>query len=204
MAIADAFTNLSLREKRLLSLLGLVAMLLVVVGGPVYLYFEVSEIQTRNDEIRKVMARIDRAQPVLVERRGEREARLLRFNKPAPPLATFIEKQASAYGLEVPQSKDQPEREVDGYTQRTTDVKLKKVGLRPLVQMLEKIERSGHPIAITQLVITKMASVPDQYNVTLGVSAYDKPKPKRGSGATAKSASAPAAAAAGPDEDEEP
>lgn len=176
MALADAFTNMSPREKRLLSLLGAVAAVLVFVGLPFYFYSELSATKAKNEEIRKLLRRIDRAGPLLVERRGEREARSLRFNKPAPPLATFIEKQAQAYGLDVPEAKDLAELDVAGYKQRTTVVKLRKVGLRPLVNMLEKIERSGHPVAITQLVINAKASQPDMYDVTLAISAYDKPK----------------------------
>jgi len=194
MAIADAFTNMSPREKRLLSLLGAVAAVLVFLGLPFYFYAELSETRAKNEEIRKLLRRIDRAGPLLVERRGEREARALRFNKPAPPLATFIEKQAQAYGLDVPEAKDLSELDVGGYKQRTTVVKLRKVGLRPLVKMLEKIERSGHPIAITQLVINAKASQPDIYDVTLAISAYDKPKvsKKPGDGKTpAKGKTAP-------------
>jgi hypothetical protein len=40
--------------------------------------------------------------------------------------------------------------------------------------MLEKLERSGHPVAITQLSIKARASAPDSYDVKLAVSAYDK------------------------------
>jgi len=181
MALADAFTNMSPREKKLLSLLGAVAALLFFIGLPVYLYMDLADMRSRNEEIRKLMRRIDRAQPLLVERRGEREARMLKFNKPAPPLAMFIERQAQAYGLDVPEAKDLAELEVGAYMQRTTVVKLRNVNLKPLVKMLEKIERSGHPVAITQLVITAKASTPDLYDVTLAVSAYDKPKPKPGS-----------------------
>jgi len=74
----------------------------------------------------------------------------------------------------VPESTDRPEINHKGYKERVTVVRLKKVGLRPLVQMLEKIVRSGHPVAITQLNIKSRIAAPDEYDVQIAVSAYDK------------------------------
>ena len=93
---------------------------------------------------------------------------------PAPALASFLESAASANGLEVPESSDRPNVEGKGYTERITVVKMRSVNLKPLVKMLEKIERSGHPVAVTQLQIKARASSPDLYDVQLGASAYDR------------------------------
>jgi hypothetical protein len=50
---------------------------------------------------------------------------------------------------------------------------MSKVGLLPLVKMLERIESGGYPIAISRLKIKKK-NRPDQYDVELTVSAYQK------------------------------
>jgi len=61
-----------------------------------------------------------------------------------------------------------------GYSERVTGVKMRKVHLKPLVKMLEKIERAGHPVAISQLGIRARATGPDLYDISLAVSAYEK------------------------------
>ena len=76
----------------------------------------------------------------------------------------------------VPEATDRPEVERKGYSERSTVVKLRKIGLRPLVKMLEKIERSGHPLTVSKLTIKKRPSTPDTYDVDLVVTAFDKDK----------------------------
>jgi hypothetical protein len=117
---------------------------------------------------------MSKASELLALRRSERAALDLRYARPAPALASFLESAATANGLEVPESTDRPSLEGKGYTERITVVKMRSVNLKPLVKMLEKIERSGHPVAITQLQIKARASSPDLYDVQLGVSAYDR------------------------------
>ena len=190
MTIGDQLSNMSPREQRLLTLLGIIFGALLILGGPVYIYMDVAETRDQNEQIRKLLRQMDKASALLAKRRSERSALDLRYARPAPPLGTFIEAAAGEYGLEVEGSNDRPD--VDGAThvQRSTVVKMRKVNLKPLVKMLENIERSGHPVSVELLVIKKRAS-PDQYDVQIGVSAFDKkgvkpkddedkPSPKKG------------------------
>jgi general secretion pathway protein M len=50
-----------------------------------------------------------------------------------------------------------------------------------LVRLMEKIETSGHPVAISSLDIRKRASEPDSFDVDMVVSAFDRkaPEPKK-------------------------
>lgn len=177
MALADQLTSMSPREQRLLGLLGLVFGAIVFIGVPFYVYDSVSTSRQENEEIRQLLRRLDRGRELLAQRRAERAAIDRRYDRPAPALASFIESAAKANGLDVPESTDRPDIPGEGYVERTTVVKMKQVNLRPLVKMLEKIEGSGYPVAITTLQIKARASGPDLYDVTLGVSAYDRTTP---------------------------
>jgi general secretion pathway protein M len=174
VSIGEQLSNMSPREQRLLSLLGLMFGALLVLGGPVYIYMDLAEARERSEEIRTLLRQMNKASPLLAKRKSERTALDVRYAKPAPALATFIESAASANGLEVPESSDRPDVDGDTHVQRTTVVKMRKINLKPLVQMLEKIERSGHPVSISLLTIKKRATGPDLYEVQLGVSAFDK------------------------------
>jgi general secretion pathway protein M len=50
-----------------------------------------------------------------------------------------------------------------------------------LVKLMEKIETSGHAVALSSLNIHKRASEPDSFDVDMIVSAYDRkaPEPKK-------------------------
>jgi general secretion pathway protein M len=147
---------------------------MLFLGGPIFLYLDVAEARDHNAKIEKLLRQMDKAAPLLAKRRGERATLDLRYAKPAPALATFIESAASAQGLEVPESTDRPDVKTATHLQRTTVVKMRKVNLKPLIQMLEQIERSGHPVAVDSLSIKTRPEGPDAYDVSLGISAYDK------------------------------
>lgn len=174
MGLREQLDNMSPREQRLLTILGVVFGIIVFVGVPVYVFMNLSDARAQNDSIREVLRNMDKMSELLAKRKGERDARDRKYDKKAPALAAFIESAARANGLEVPESTDRPENVGKGYTERVTVVKMRKVGLLNLVRMLEKIERSGYPVSISQLSIKTRASGPDLYDVTLAVSAFDR------------------------------
>jgi general secretion pathway protein M len=169
-----ALDKLAPREQRLLAALGVVFAVIVLLGLPAYLYGGLSQARDHNAAIRDVLRRMDQASGVLAKRRQERDARERKYANKAPALASFIEGAARGFGLEVPESTDQPDVAGKGYTERITQVKMQKVSLKPLVQALEKMEAAGYPIAVTRLRISTRATGADLYDVTLAVSAYDK------------------------------
>jgi general secretion pathway protein M len=184
MSLRSKLESMSPREQKLLSALGIVVLAFIFLGIPAYGYGELWGAREHNEDIRQLLGRMDKASELLAKRKRERQARALLYAKPAPALASFIESMAQAYGIQVPESTDRPDVVGKGFTERVTVVKMRKVNLMPLVKMLEKIERSGHPVAVTMLTIKARATVPDEYDVQLGVSAYDK------KGATSKAAGA--------------
>ncbi|MBW2526431.1 MAG: type II secretion system protein M [Deltaproteobacteria bacterium] len=184
MSLPAAIDRLSPREQKLLGVLGVVLVVIVLIGLPVYVYTSVVSARGTNDEMRELLRKMSRSEEALAERRAVREQLERRYDRPAPQLAAFIEKAAQQHGLEVPESKDRPDiPRGKKHTERVTEVKLRKIGLLPLVKTLEKLVGAGHPVAITRLGIKKRTGAPDTFDVELGVSAYDrkesaKKKPK--------------------------
>ncbi len=60
------------------------------------------------------------------------------------------------------------------YNERTTKVKIHKIGMLALAKTLEKIEQSGYPVAITRLNLKPRSGEPDSFEVDLAVSAFDR------------------------------
>lgn len=195
-SLRDQLENMSPREQRLLSLLGIVFAAILFIGVPVYIFMNLSDARAENDAMRQALRDIDKMSELLAKRKVERDARDGKYAKTAPALAAFIESAARANGLEVPESTDRPDVVGKGYTERVTVVKMRKVGLLSLVRMLEKIVRSGYPVSISQLDIKTRAGGPDLYDVTLAVSAFDRQggadKAEAGASPTGKPAPKPA------------
>jgi general secretion pathway protein M len=199
MSLATQFQRLSAREQKLLAVLGIALGLLVVLGTPVAIYRSVSERRATNVAMRDLLDKMGRSQDVLGERKRVRVQQALRYQRPAPQLASFIEKAAQENGIEVPESKDRPDApKGKRYTERVTVVTLRKIGMAALVRTLEKIEQSGYPVAITRLSIKKRSGGPDMWDVELGVSAFDRKEEKKDGSAPGASGAPGGSASAGP------
>jgi hypothetical protein len=173
MSLAARFEKLSSREQRLLQVFGALIGAAIVLGLPVALVSQVAGAREHNADIRTQLGKIERAGQLLADRREAHKARDLLYGKPAVALASFIETAAKAQEIDIPESSDLPDVVVKGYIEHSTQAKFRKVGLKALVNTLEQMEKSGNPISVTGLHITSR-SQPDEYDVSLVVSQYEK------------------------------
>ncbi|MDI1484786.1 hypothetical protein [Polyangium sp. y55x31] len=175
MTFAERLDKLEPRERKLLGLLVGILAALVVLAVPIYAWSAVSSSRTENDEIRALIDEVYKARLSVADRKAKQDALLARYGRPAPALAGFIEDAAKQNGITIADAQDKPEvPHGKKYTERLTVVKMHKVGMLALVKTIEKIEQSGHAVAVTRLNIRPRAGEPDSYEVELGVSAYDR------------------------------
>jgi hypothetical protein len=99
---------------------------------------------------------------------------------------------AAEQGLTVREVTDQPEKELGEYRRRHVRVTLPNVGLAEVVRMMAAIANSPYPVAIERIHIDHFRTG-NQFNVQLGVVAFDR----RARSAGEPEAGAPAAAKAG-------
>lgn len=196
MSLRSRLDKLEPRERRLLTILGSVFAVLIFLLIPFGIYSMLQSRRTANDDVRQVVDALYEGRAAVAEKRAKKDAILARYARPAPPLAGFLDQAAQAQGLSAAESQDRPELpHGKRYSERMTVIKMHKVGMLPLAKMLEKIEQSGYPIAITRLNLKPRAGEPDAYEVELGVSAFDR-KSDSPSGATVAPTSSPATSAA--------
>ncbi|WP_437724523.1 type II secretion system protein GspM [Sorangium sp. So ce861] len=199
MTLRERLDKLEPRERRLLTILvgflGVLVFLLVPIG----LASVASGRRADNQEIRELLQQIYEASGKVSERKAQKDALLARYARPAPALAGFIEDAAKQQGLTAAESQDRPDvPHGKKYTERVTVVKMHRIGMLGLAKMLERIETSGHPVAVTKLNIKPRAGEPDSYEVELGVSAFDR------KGDPQPAAPAPSAPPAADEEEQEP
>lgn len=186
-SLRDYWEKLSDRERRMLSIMGGVALLLITFALVWTTSSAVAEVKEERDDIRRVLADIERAHDVLEKRQAERAAIEARYQIKAPPLAAYLEGKAKEQGLEVRQVSEEPEKQISGYRRQSVRASLTGISLRPFMHLLVAIEDEPSPLAIERIVIEHYAPG-DSYKVDVGVAAFDAPSKKAGA---QKSESAP-------------
>ncbi|XXX77014.1 type II secretion system protein GspM [Sorangium sp. So ce134] len=199
MTLRERLDKLEPRERRLLTILAGFLGVLVFLAVPIGLASVASGKRAENQEIRDLLQQIYEAAGKVSERKAQKDALLARYARPAPALAGFVEDAAKQQGLTAAESQDRPDvPHGKKYTERVTVVKMHRIGMLGLAKMLERIESSGHPVAVTKLNIKPRAGEPDSYEVELGVSAFDR------KGDPQPASPAPSAAPAADEEVQEP
>jgi general secretion pathway protein M len=184
VSIADRIANLDPREQRILNGALIALGVLIVLLLPISLTALVHGRRADNQALRDAADSISDNLEAIQHAQQDKAATLERYARPAPPLAPFLSTIASQAGVEIPESQDrQGIPHGKKYTERTTKFSLHKVGMLKLAKFLEAIEQSGNPITISSLNIRKRSDPPDQYDVEMVVSAFDRSaapdKPKK-------------------------
>jgi general secretion pathway protein M len=191
MSLADRLAQLEPRERRLLGILGGVFGFMVFLAIPIGIAASVHGQASENEALREAIAAIEDTREQVQKVKAARDAVTQRYSNPAPPLAAFLSKIAGEVQVEIPESQDrQAVPHGKRFTERSTKITLRKVGMYKLVKLLERIETSGHPVALSSLNIHKRASEPDSFDVDMVVSAFDRkaPEPKKAEAKPAGSA----------------
>jgi type II secretory pathway component PulM len=169
----DAYEDLTERERRLVAMLGAVLVAIIVLLPLFFMTTAVSDMETENEELRAVMREIEQARPRLARIAAENEANTERYSNRAPALGGYVEQRAQAYGLALREINDQPELALGNYMRRGVRVRIPDVGIDSVLQMLQDIDRSEYPVAVSRLQIDRYRDA-GNFNVEVGVSAYDK------------------------------
>lgn len=165
--------NLNDRERRMLTILGVVLGAVLLIMPPILLVMDNSDLEAQNAELRGAVEQLDLQRNKLTHLMQERRAADAKYLNKTPPLGSFMESEAKKQGLTLQEVTDQPEKTVGKYLRRSVTVALPQVALTPLINLLSSIVESGHPVAVDQLQIDHYQAG-DQYNVKMGITTFDK------------------------------
>jgi general secretion pathway protein M len=175
MSLGERYQQLEPRERQLLGIFLSVLAALVLLALPAGVAAILSSKRGENAALSEAIDAIQAGRAAIITHDREHQQVLKRYANPSPPLASLLEKAASAYKIEIPESQDQaPVPHGKHYEERSTKLSLHKIGMLDLVSFMEKIEQSGHPVAITKIDIRKRGTEQDSYDVDMIVSAFDR------------------------------
>lgn len=162
------------REKRLVSALGAVALLLVVMM-PVYLLSSaIGALEEDNDAIELVLRDIGRAGPRLAEREAQEAVAQARYDVRAPALGSFLESQCTQAEVAIQSVTNQPEVQDARFRRRHVRAQLPGASLRAALHLLTSIENATYPIGLERIHIEHFNLGEDRFNFEIGVITYDR------------------------------
>ncbi len=175
MSLRDRINQLEDRERRLLGVLVVVFCVFVILVIPVGLTAYLGSISSENEAMREAIASIQESRATLAKRAQEREAMDARYQRKAPPLAGFLAGIAQRHDIEIPETQDQAEvPHGKRFTERSTKITLRDVGMLKIAKLMEDIAQSGYPVSISRMNIRKRGTQADSFNVQMVVSAFDR------------------------------
>lgn len=175
MGLQERLDALQPRERRLLSVFVGLFVVICVLLIPLGISAMVADRRSQNQELRAAIDRLFAERDDVQARSGENERILARYEKDAPALASLIDGFAKALEIEIPEFKERPAVPIGKkYEERSTEISLKKVGMRNLVLFMEKIAKLSYPVSITKLNIRKRAVEPDSWDASMTISSYHR------------------------------
>lgn len=173
-AIANFWARTSPRERLMLTGLGVTVVVFVLFVAISQVSSSLSELEEHNFENAEALRFIQRNADKLRESQREQQARERRFARKAPALQGWLEGIATKRSLEIPEAQDRPEVNLGkNFTERSVEIRLRKIGLRSLTEFMVDVENSPYPVAVTKLHVRRRVGESDQFDVEMTVSAYD-------------------------------
>lgn len=173
------------RERRMLLALGVVLGGLVLLLPLVLITAQNQGLEEENDELRAVLATIEEHRAALELQEDARKTAETRYKNVTPPLGTFVESEAGKHQLTLSEVTEQPEKTEGSYHRRAVRAGINDVDLTSMMNLLNGIVTSAHPVAIDHIQI-EHPQPGDKYRLKLGVLTFDRKGVKAGAAKAAK------------------
>jgi general secretion pathway protein M len=175
MGLQDRIDALQPRERRLLGILVGVFAVICVVLLPVGISAMLADKRSQNEALREAIDRMFAERDEVQQRADEAAKVLNRYKTDTPALAGLLSRHAKELEVEIPEFKERPAVPIGKkYEERSTEINVKKIGMRNLVLFMEKIAKLPHPISITKFTLRKRGAEPDSWDAGLTVSSFHR------------------------------
>jgi len=155
------------------------------VLGLVLMHSKIAGLEDTVAENDRILLDLTTRGEKLLADKKEREKEEARFERELPPLPGLLERLAGEAGIEIPESRELPDDLIGKkWVRKSVEVRLRRVGLKPIVDFMVKVENENKriPIAITHVNIKRRVAEPDSYDIDITVSAYAKASPGKKKG----------------------
>jgi hypothetical protein len=174
--IRAQWDRLSMRERRLLSLLGTCLVGLIVFGVGFVIRDGLREIEERNSDMRQALKDIVTHKEDFARARSEMQRLEVKIPKEAAPLPGYVEAAAKEFDINIQENSDRPPQpRGKSFVEKTVEIKLRGVNLQQLAEFMRKIETgSANVVVVSRLVVRTRFNQHEQLDVEMTVSTFER------------------------------
>jgi hypothetical protein len=148
-------------------------LLLLMVVVTLIISTGLDEIEDHNAAMRKALSDLERNRECYVTQRHRRVQLEGRMSH-SLELNRFVETAASAVGVEIAESGEIAPVQIERYTQRGVEIKLRKVNIGQLAKLLRELEGSPGIVQITRLSVNTRWGQSSDLDVEMVVSTFER------------------------------
>jgi hypothetical protein len=173
--LRDWWEHLAPRERRLMSLLGITAVVCVFAFIGIMINNGLSELEKKNAAMRTALRTIDERRDVIVGASSQDSAVLAMIGDTAPPLATYLEGIEGEVGVQIRNSTERPALPKGKFKEHALQVTLYNVTLAELTEFLRKIETKSPAVVTQRIYVKRSSSSPDKMDrVEITVATWER------------------------------
>ena len=173
--LRNMIAGLSERERRLVTVAGLVFAVLIVLLFWFLVSSKVSDLRDENEEYAELLSLIDARKQAYLDKVQKSKAHQ-QTAKPMP-LRTLVDKIGRDLNVTVLDIKELPDqRPSASWMERSVEITMREIGLLDLTRFMEEVEsnRRKFPIAISKLEVRYRKRAPDTYSVKMTIATYEQ------------------------------
>ena len=175
--------RLSLRERRMLTLLGGLFIALVVFGVGWVIADGLSTIDTRNRDMRQALKDManHREEIIRAKTEGDRWKMKIPEEGKAQPLQGFLEAAAKELDITIPEMNERPAQARGKlFQERSVELKLRGLNLQQLAEFMTKIETTSQDVVVvSRLFVRTRFNQHDTLDVEMSVSTFERGSPEK-------------------------
>lgn len=169
-----SFGRLSTRERMMVGGLGLVAVLLVVGVVGYVVISSLNVIEENNDRTRQAIKDMRRFGTSYIKQRQRVAALKVRMpSERSIELNSFVEKAAKKVDVKIAESEETTPVEGDEYVQRGLEIKLRKVTVKQVAELIKQLESSPQLVQITRLNVQSSWGQHETLTVEMVISTFE-------------------------------
>ncbi|MFH0901190.1 MAG: hypothetical protein V2A73_11240 [Pseudomonadota bacterium] len=175
--------RLAPRERRLIALLTLTALVLSTAFGGSLVRKGISEAEANNAAMRDALENLSQNREKLIAARHSGAPAEV---KDAPPLATYLDTIANETGVQIPETTERSPTTKGKVTERAVDIKLRGITLQQLAEFLRQVETRSQRVLTQRLFVKPRFNARDTLDVELTVAAFEQAKSAKSEGRSEK------------------
>lgn len=174
-ALRDRFEQLSQSERTLVLTAAAVFVVTVSLVGGFFITERLSSLEERNTAMRQALRDLESHREAYLRAKAKSVQLESRLNRPTIKLQGYLEQAAKEVGVEIPEQNERPATSVGKrFTERTVELRVRKVRLDQLANFLKRIETGPNLVVVTALNIRTRDDRHQELDAEMTVSTYER------------------------------